>query len=105
MKKYFQPKYYLTQAISGHNNTREYLNRFCITDTNLCLTCPSKVDNLWHRMYECNRFEEQRAILEEEVKRESFVWPLPTKELLNFLIFNYFNNFCKYVFKNNLHLL
>jgi hypothetical protein len=56
-------------------------------------------------MYECNRFEEQRAILEEEVKRESFVWPLPTKELLNFLIFNYFNNFCKYVFKNNLHLL
>jgi hypothetical protein len=90
IKRHFMTEYYVTQAITGHNNCNEYLFRFKIKDTELCHTCPTNNDDVKHRLYECTRFEEERQNLRTAIEMTGRNWPLEQKDCLNKDIFNYF---------------
>ena len=51
--------YKLTQVLTEHGNTKQYLKRFNIIQTDLCDE-DGQVQNFKHIIYECKRFDRQR---------------------------------------------
>jgi hypothetical protein len=85
--------YYLTQALTNHGNNRQYLARFRLLDIQDCTFCHSAIDGSNLRIFDCNKFINQRQQLMEKYRNIGIVWPpthqsLIKKELINdFLIF------------------
>ncbi|KAH8280178.1 hypothetical protein KR054_003671, partial [Drosophila jambulina] len=65
-RKHGQVDFYLTQVLSGHGCFRSYLRRFGHDEEGGCPECGSGiVEDARYVTFECRRFDEKRAALEE----------------------------------------
>ena len=59
--------YHLTQILSGHGCFLQYLHRFKLADSPFCPACPNDPESAEHVVFVCNRFAEERRLLEEAI--------------------------------------
>lgn len=60
-----QLDYNLTQLLTGHGCFLEYLHRFRLADSPVCPRCPNELESAEHVAFYCERFTEERRMLEE----------------------------------------
>ena len=70
-RKHGEVDHYLTQFLSGHGCFLDYQKRFGITNNDLCPTCLSVVEDAEHVFFECPRFRDDRARLNEVLQQRS----------------------------------
>ena len=62
-----QVNFYLTQALSGHGCFRAYLKRFKKCRESSCLFCETNVDDAEHALFHCDKWQEPRERLQQEL--------------------------------------
>jgi hypothetical protein len=97
IKKHFETDFYLTQMITNHGRFNDYLTRFKLMDNKNCGQC-LEVEDYNHVIFDCIKYEEERAPLIEKVLENKNVWPCNQSILLSKNIFNTFKIFCNTVF-------
>ena len=58
-----EANYYLTQALRGHDCSKEYLCRFKKKNDALCEYCEDEEDDANHTLIVCKKFDEERGRL------------------------------------------
>jgi hypothetical protein len=81
-----------TALVSGHGNTRVYLNRFKLTDDPMC-PCNEGDQTVEHLMYVCSILEPRRSTMIKHISTRGGIWPLTNNELIN----KYLNVFTEFV--------
>lgn len=62
-RKHGEVNYQLTQFLTGHGGYRSYLHRIGVVDSPYCPNCKGKEENPEHVLFECPRFNSERAEL------------------------------------------
>ena len=66
-RKHGEVNHHITQVLSGHGCFRQYLHRFKLIDTDLCVYCKSGADTAEHTMYHCDKWRKDRADVENKI--------------------------------------
>lgn len=78
-----QLSYRLTQLLTGHGSFQQYLHRFGITDSPICLHCPlGEDDTAYHTIFICPAWQTERSQL------SSVIGPVNTTEPVARMIVN-----------------
>ncbi|XP_023244150.1 uncharacterized protein LOC111642103 [Centruroides sculpturatus] len=80
--KNFNTNFYTTQIITDHGNFQYYLHRFGHRDHPLCECDHTSIQNAYHLIFDCFKFDDQRTALERIVLEKGFNWPCPMKILV-----------------------
>jgi hypothetical protein len=59
--------FFLCQFLTGHGYFRKYLHRMGKVGSSRCLFCPERDDDVHHTFFECERFIEERRLLNSAV--------------------------------------
>lgn len=66
-RKHGEIDYYLTQFLTGHGYFRSYLGKIGKTETQECLYCLGVADDANHTFFACDRWEQCRKSLQEDI--------------------------------------
>lgn len=69
-RKFGQLDYFTTQMITGHGAFRDYLYRFNLVESNVCLQCKINSDTAQHTIEVCPEWNQERLELQREVGRD-----------------------------------
>lgn len=81
-RKHGEVGYHVTQLISGHGNFQAYKHRFKINDEATCMFC-SEEDTAEHTLFYCDRWNQDRSTLQENLGTE-----VSTENLINLMLRN-----------------
>ncbi|PSN51302.1 hypothetical protein C0J52_15786 [Blattella germanica] len=73
----------VTAFLTGHGKTREYYNRFKIADSTMC-KCQLGNQTVNHLIYECNLLNNERLVLEQNIRLKGAQWPVTNYELVKY---------------------
>lgn len=91
--KKFVFKFELTQIVTNHGNLNSYLKRFGIKDNDNCEQCMGRLDDAFHRIFECRRFERERLEFKRETERLGYQWPTESTQFMTKELIDNFINF------------
>lgn len=97
IKKFFETDFYLTQILTNHGRFKQYLKRFKLSDDENCSQC-NEVEDYQHVIFNCAKYDEERASLIEKVIESKHTWPCNPNILLSKTIFNTFKAYCNSIF-------
>jgi hypothetical protein len=77
------------QIITGHVRLGEYMKRFHLKDNENCNVCSGKVENFFHVLFECGKYNEARNEM-----RNGGRWSCIETQFITREYFNAFDTFC-----------
>ena len=95
--------YYTMPFLTGHGPIGEYLKRFHIIDSDICLNCNLQVqENVQHLLFDCSKFSNIRSRL---LAQHNIINPTDLKKIYNNeQIICDFKRYCETVIKNKVKL-
>ena len=66
-RKHGEINHHITQGLSGHGCFKQYLHRFKVAESDLCVYCVDEVDTAAHTIFECGRWNNEREEAENEL--------------------------------------
>ena len=72
-RKHGEIDYHLTQILSGHGCFLEYLYKYKLADSPFCPRCPNEQESAEHVIFVCDRFAEERRLLQNAIGFEPTV--------------------------------
>jgi hypothetical protein len=70
------------------------MKRFNLKDNENCNVCSGKVENVFHVLFECGKYNEARNQMRNEIERNGGRWPCIETQLITREYFNAFDTFC-----------
>lgn len=85
--------------LTGHGPLGHYLERFKLTNSNICLNCNlQKAEDVLHLLFECPKFNESRS---KYLTKNNINSQIDLKNILNSdKLTCDFKRFCEYIIKN-----
>jgi hypothetical protein len=85
-----------TQILTNHGSFNAYLKRFCLKEQDYCDDCIGAEDDANHRLFYCQKYENQRNDFKEKVLSSGHSWP-PAHNILIQHVLNDFIEFTQHL--------